>query len=97
MVQLVTTIQIPSGGQRILFERPHSLCRIFFSVRVVVEATMLPQSWVSFDDPKFLSHYSLDGATPYFEARGEGISQGDIWVRNWSAENRIYTATEILI
>ena len=97
MVQLVTTIQIPSGGQRILLKRPHTLSRIFFSVRVIVEATMLPQSWVSFDDPKFLSHYSLDGATPYFEARGEGISQGDIWIRNWSAENRIYTAAEILI
>ena len=97
MVQLITTIQIPPGGQRILLERPHTLRRIFFGVKVIVDATMSPQSWVSFNDPNFLSHYSLDGTAPYLEARGEGISQGDIWVRNWSAENRIYTATEILI
>jgi len=54
-------------------------------------------SKISFGDPYFYSYYTLDGPAKYFEAKGEGIFQGDIWVRNASNQNLIYTVSEILI
>jgi len=52
---------------------------------------------ISFDDPAFHTYFVLDGPGKYFEAKGEGISQGDVWVYNSSAVDLLFTAIEILV
>jgi len=39
----------------------------------------------------------IDGPAKYFEAKGEGIFQGDVWVLNASDQNLQYVSTEILV
>ena len=51
---------------------------------------------LSFDDPAFLSYYSLNGSRKSLEARGADIFQGNIWVTNQSEVGLLFTATEIL-
>ena len=97
MVQTVTSFTIHSGGQRIIFEKPLSLCRIFYGITVLAGDTVWRLSKISFDDPTFSSYYVLDGQFKHFEMKGEGISQGDIWLRNSSEIDLNYTATEILV
>ena len=97
MAQTVTSFTIYSGGQRIIFEKPRSLRRIFYGITVLAGDTVWRLSKISFDDPTFSSYYVLDGQFKHFEAEGDGISQGDIWVRNTSGVGLFYTATEILL
>ena len=97
MVQTVMSRTLSAGGKMILLEKPHALCRIFFSIRALADQSTWYQSRVSFDDPVFRSYYVLDGPAKYFEAAGEGIFQGDVWVFNASDQNIQYTATEILL
>ena len=97
MVQTVISKTIPAGGKKRLIEKPHALCRIFFSIRALADQSAWYQSRLSFDDPLFRSYYVLDGPAKYFEAKGEGIFQGDVWVFNASNQNLQYTATEILL
>ena len=96
MVQTIHSITVLAGGKKILIEKPHVLIRIFFSVRVFADQTAWYESKISFDDPQFLSFYVLDGPAKYFEARGDDIFQGNIWVYNMSNINLLYSATEIL-
>jgi len=97
MVQTVVSRTILGGGKIILLEKPLVLCRIFFSIRALADQSTWYQSKVSFGDPSFSSFYVLNGPGKYFEARGEGIFQGDVWVHNASDQNLQYTATEILV
>ena len=97
MVQTVTSFTIHSGGQRIIFEKPRSLRRIFYGITVLAGDTVWRQSKISFDDPTFSSYYILDGQFKHFVMQGEGISQGDIWLLNSSGIDLNYTATEILV
>jgi len=97
MAQTVVSVTIPAGQQRVLVEKPQALYRIFFSVRAIAPDTSWYQSKISLGDPLFRSYYVLDGPAKYFEAVGEGIFQGRVWVRNESAVNLLYTATEILV
>jgi len=77
-------------------EMPHTLHRIFFSVRVVVGVNSWYPSKISFGDPSFASFYLLAGTERYFEMRGEDIFQGDIWVRNEAGLSLWYAMSEIL-
>ena len=79
-----------------MFEKPHTLQRIFFGITVLAGNDVWRQSRISFDDPAFHFYYVLDGQYKHFEMKGEGISQEDIWVRNASGISLIYSATEIL-
>ena len=97
MVQTVHSILIPPGHKLIMIEKPLVLCRIFFSVRAIASLSYWYESDMSFGDPSFRSYYILDGPARYFEAKGEGIFQGDIWVRNASNIYLLYTVSEILI
>ena len=97
MVQTVRSETILGGGKKIIFERPLALNRIFFSINVLAPLDTWFESWVSFGDPMFLSYYTLTGYFKYFEAKGEGIFQGDVWIYNLSDQNLEYTTTEILI
>ena len=97
MVQTVMSKTLLPDQKKILLEKPIALCRIFFSIRALADQSTWYQSKVSFDDPLFRSYYVLDGPAKYFEAKGEGIFQGDVWVLNASDQNLQYTATEILI
>ena len=97
MVQTVNSVTILSGGKKILLEKPLFLHRIFFSIRALADQSTWYQSRISFDDPLFRSYYVLDGPAKYFEANGEGIFQGDVWVFNASDQNLQYVSTEILI
>ena len=97
MAQTVVSVTIPAGHQRILIEKPRSLYRVFFSVRALAADSAWHQSMISLGDPLFASYYILDGPAKYFEARGVGIFQGNVWVRNASTMNLLYLATEILI
>jgi len=97
MVQTVISRTLSAGSKTILLEKPHALHRIFFSVRALADQSTWYQSKVSFDDPTFRSFYVLNGPAKYFEAKGEGIFQGDVWVHNASDQNLQYTATEILL
>ena len=96
MVQTVNSVTILSGGKKILLEKPCFLHRIFFSIRALADQNAWYQSRISFDDPLFRSYYVLDGPAKYFEANGEGIFQGDVWVFSASDQNLQYISTEIL-
>ena len=96
MVQTVRSINVLAGEKKIIIEKPQVLHRIFFSVQVFADQTAWYESKMSFDDPQFSSFYALDGPARYFEARGEDIFQGSIWVFNLSTINLLYSATEIL-
>jgi len=97
MAQTVFSVTILSGHQKLFFERPHVSRRIFFSIRALANDTAWYQSKISFDDPAFRTYFVLDGPGKYFEAKGEGIFQGNVWVYNTSDVNLFYTGTEILI
>ena len=97
MVQTVSSVLISPGHKLLIIEKPLVLCRIFFSVRAFAPQTYWSESQISFGDPSFRSYYILDGPARYFEAKGKGIFQGDIWVRNVSSVNLRYTVSEILI
>jgi len=97
MVQTVRSITILAGEKKLLLEKPLVLNRIFFSIRALADESAWYQSKVSFDDPLFHYFYVLNGPGKSFEAKGEGIFQGDVWVLNASDQNLQYTTTEILI
>ena len=97
MVQTIRSETLLPGQKMILLEKPLVLNRIFFSIRALADQSAWYQSKVSFDDPIFSSFYVLNGPGKYFEAKGEGIFQGDVWVLNASDQNLQYVVTEILI
>jgi len=96
MVQTVRSITILAGEKMMLIEKPLALHRVFFSIQVFADPTTWHESKISFDDPRFISFYVLDGPDRYFEARGEDIFQGNIWAYNVSDTNLLFSATEIL-
>ena len=97
MVQTVSFVEITPGHKLLIIEKPLVLCRIFFSVRGFAPQNYSFESQISFGDPGFRSYYILDGPARYFEAKGEGIFQGDIWVYNASNIYLLYSVSEILI
>jgi len=97
MVQTVKSIRLPPGQQGIFLERPHVLSRIFFNIVAILPHTVSYLSKISFDDPLFLECYTLLGTNTYLAAEGDGIFQGNIWVRNEASVNILYSATEILV
>ena len=96
MAQTLRTITLSAGDKTILLVKPLILRRIFISIRALADQDKWYQSKISFDDPSFTSFFVLNGPGKYFEARGEGIFQGNIWVYNVSDTNLLYSATEIL-
>ena len=96
MVQTVKSVILSPSQKTEAAEMPHSLHRIFFSVRVVVGVNSWFPSKISFGDPSFASFYLLAGSERYFEMRGEDIFQGDIWVKNESTISLWYAVSEIL-
>ena len=96
MVQTVDTYLILTGEKKIVLEKPNSLQRIFFSVRVIAGETAWRDAKISFDDPHFYSYFSLNGAKKYFEAAGEDIFQGNVWAANQSDVGLLVSVTEIL-
>jgi len=97
MAQTLRTITLSAGDKTILVEKPLVLYRIFVSVRALADQDKWHQSKLSFDDPSFTSFFVLNGPGKYFEAKGEGIFQGDIWGLNASTVSLQYTMTEILV
>jgi len=97
MVQTVMSKTLPAGEKKLLIEKPRILRRIFFSIRALSDQSTWYQSRISFDDPLFHTYYVIDGPAKYFEAKGEGIFQGNVWVLNASDQNLQYVSTEILI
>ena len=97
MVQTVKSIRLPPGEQGIFLERPHVLSRIFFKIVAILPPTVNYMSKISFDDPLFLEYYTLLGTNTYLEAEGNGIFQGNVFVRNESSINILYSITEILV
>ena len=96
MAQTVCTLMLLPGQKKIILEKPHSLQRIFFSLRVITSAASWYDVRVSFDDPLFSSFYSLTGQGKYFEAKGVDIFQGNIWAYNVSYIDLWCACTEIL-
>ena len=98
MVQTVKSLRLPPDQRRVFFEKPHALSRIFVGVTALLPPTSGYLSRISFDgSPAPGDYYTLIGSAPHFEAKGEGIFQGDIWVLNQSPISILYTFTEILI
>ena len=97
MSQNVISTTIPASKQILLFEKPGVLRRIFFGITAMLNDSVWRQSRVSFDGPKFYTFYVIDGPAKHFELKGDGLPQGDIWVRNASDIDIYYTATETLI
>jgi len=97
MVQTARSLSIPAGHKLLIIEKPLVLSRIFFSVCAFAPRTSWYESQISLGDPSFRSNYILGGPVNYFEARGEGIFQGDVWVRNVSSIDLLYAFTEILM
>ena len=81
----------------VLIEKPHALSRIFVGISALLPEKTSYLSKISFDDPSFFVYYTLVGSTVSFEAKGEGIFQGNIWVRNESVISITYSTSEILI
>ena len=96
MVQTVKTVYIPSGKTYILFEKPHILRRVFFSIQVVLSVDTEYPLYVSFGDIRFVSYYRLSGQNRYFEAKGDDIFQGAVWACNQSNIGLNCALTEIL-
>ena len=96
MVQTIQTVSLTPGQKKIMVKKPKVLCRIFFSIQAFADLDAWHQSKISFDDPNFTSYFSLNGPAKYFEARGENIFQGNVWVLNASTVDLQYSATEIL-
>ena len=96
MVQNVRTLHILAGEKKIIFEKPYSLQRIFFSIRVMARTDMWYETKISFDDPLFRSFYMINGPVKYFEAEGTDIFQGNIWAKNASDTALTYALMEIL-
>ena len=96
MAQTLRSITVLAGEKKIMVEKPQALRRVFFSIQVFADLAAWYETKISFDDPQFLSFYVLDGPAKYFEARGDDIFQGNIWVYNMSNINLLYSATEIL-
>jgi len=96
MVQTIYSVNMLAGEKKIIIEKPLTLHRIFFSVQVFADQTAWFESKISFDDPHFRSFYVLDGPARYFQAKGEDIFQGNVWIFNVSDTNLLYSATEIL-
>ena len=97
MVQTLISKTILAGQKRIFLEKPIVLKRVFFSITALADSNTWYKSELSFDDPLFCSFFVLNGPHRYFEARGEGIFQGNVWVSNLSDHDLEYTATEILL
>ena len=96
MVQTVRSVNVLAGEKKIIIEKPRALHRVFFSIQAFADQTAWHESKISFDDPLFISFYALDGPARYFEAKGEDIFQGNVWVSNVSDTYLLYSATEIL-
>ena len=97
MVQTALSMTLLSGQQKIFFKKPHILYRFFFGITALLNPAEWRQTRISFDGPLFYTFYVIDGPAKHFEVKGEGIHQGDIWVRNASDVDIYYTATEILV
>ena len=97
MVQTVRSEIISAGHKKIVFEKPLVLQRIFMSIIAHTTAEAWYETRLSLDDPGFHSYYTLAGCSKYFEAKGEGISQGNVWAYNVSIIDILYTMTEILV
>ena len=97
MVQTVNSVILSPGQQKIFCEKPLALRRIFFRITAILPLTANYTSKISFDDPLFYAYYLLLGPTISFEAKGEEIFQGNVWVRNVSAITITYSSTEILV
>ena len=97
MVQTIKSIRLPSGQQKIFLEKPHALSRIFFKIAAILPPTVNYESRISFDDPLFFDYYTLLGSIVSLEAEGDGIFQGNIFVRNQSSVNILYSITETLV
>jgi len=80
-----------------LLNKPLVLNRIFFTVKVLTDPTTDYKLYISLGDPGFSSYFTLGGQVPYFEAKGEGIFQGDIWAQNVSAAEIYLSMSEILV
>jgi len=96
MVQTVFSCKILSGKKRIVLEKPRRLQRIFFSIHRISDLTSWHETRISFDDPLFLSYFTLNGPLNFFEAEGADIFQGNVWVYNVSDVDFWYAVTEIL-
>ena len=97
MVQTVWSETISATCKKIVFEKPLALRRIFISIKALAPVEAWCESWISFGDPMFYSYYTMAGHAKYFEATGEGIFQGDVWVFNATGGDVKYTMTEILV
>ena len=80
-----------------VFEAPRVMRRVFLGVYIVAREDVAFTAHISFDDPKCVNFIVLNGPARHFEARGEGIFQGNVWVGNLSDHDLEYTATEILV
>ena len=96
MVQTVKSVLVHIGEKKIVLEKPSVLHRIFFSIRVLARLEAWLDVRMSFDDPLFLSWYSLNGPEKYFEAAGVDIFQGNIWIHNNSDLHVWILVSEIL-
>ena len=96
MVQTVASYKILAGKKKIVFEKPHTLHRIFFSVDKIAAQTSWYATWISFGDPQFYSYFTLSGSLNSFAAEGADVFQGDIWAYNVSDTDFWYSTSEIL-
>jgi len=97
MTQTVKSQWVYSGWILHLIDKPRVLNRIFFSVKVLTDSTTDYRAYISLGDPRFSSYYAIGRTVPFFEAKGEGIFQGDVWVQNVSTSDLLFVMTEILV
>jgi len=97
MTQTVQSRWVYSGWIVRLLDKPLVLNRIFYSVKVLFDPATDYRSYISLGDPKFSSYYTFGRPVSSFEAKGEGIFQGDIWAQNVSTSDLLFVTSEILV
>ena len=97
MAQTVKSQRVPSGWIVRLLNKPLVLNRIFFSVKMIADTTADSKSYISLGDPTFATYYTLNKQVFFFEAKGDGIFQGVIWIKNVSTTDLLFVVTEILV
>ena len=98
MTQLVKTVMLLPHSNIILFEGVSVLKRCFLGIYTLdLTPSVTNYINISFGDINFTHYFTLSPYCKYFKIKGKGIFQGNILVRNTSANlNHFISAIEIL-
>ena len=98
MTQLIKSLLLLPHKNIVVFESTHVLKRCFLGIYALdLIPSVMNYINISFGDINFTHYFTLSPYCKYFKIKGKGIFQGNILVRNTSANlNHFISAIEIL-